>query len=72
MIFGQNELFNENKKMSEKLTNTQSKFDKLASDSEILQSKITVVKKTTKALQENLNSNNSKITEQERSIHKLE
>ena len=34
-----------------------SKFDKLASDNEILQSKIIMGEKTTKTLQENLNSN---------------
>ena len=58
--------------MNEKLTNIQSKFDKLASDNEILQSKIIVAEKTTKTLQENLNSINSKITELERSVHKPE
>ena len=57
----QNELFNENKKNNEKLTDIQSKFDKLANDNEVLQ---------TKMLQENLSSN-SKITDLER-FHKLE
>ena len=49
--------------MNEKLTDIQSKFDKLASDNKIRQSKIIVAEKTTKTLQENLSSNNSKITE---------
>ena len=57
---------------NEKLTDIQNKFDILASDNEMLQSKIVVVKKTTRTLQENLNSNNSKITKLERSVHKLE
>ena len=39
MISDQNELLNENKKMNEKLTDIQNKFDKLASDNEMLQSK---------------------------------
>ena len=51
---------------NEKLTDIQNKFDILASDNEMLQSKIVVAKKTTRTLQENLNSNNSKITELER------
>ena len=72
MISSQNELFNENKKFYEKLTDIQSKFDKLASDNEILQSKIIVAEKKTNTLQENLSSNNSKITDLERSFHKLE
>ena len=38
----------------------------------ILQSKIIVAEKTTNTLQENLSSNNSKITDLERSFHKLE
>ena len=38
----------------------------------ILQSKIIVAEKTTKTVQENISSSNSKITELERSIHKLE
>ena len=38
----QNELFNENKKINKKLTDIQSKFDELACDNEILQSKIIV------------------------------
>ena len=59
------------KKINEKLTDIQSQFNKLASDNEILQSKIIVAEKT-KTLQENLNSNDSKITELERSIQKLE
>ena len=71
-ISSQNELFHENKKSNEKLTDIQSKFDKLASDNEILQSKIIVAEKTTNTLQENLSSNNSKITDLERSFHKLE
>ena len=49
-ISSQNELFNENKKSNRKLTDIQSKFDKLASDHEILQSKIIVTEKTTKML----------------------
>ena len=49
--------------MNENLTDIQSKFDKLASDNKIRQSKIIVAEKTTKTLQENLSSNNSKITE---------
>ena len=57
---------------NEKLTDIQNKFDILASDNEMLQSKIIVAKKTTRTLQENLNSNNSKITKLERSVHKLE
>ena len=48
------------------LTDIQSKFYKLASDNEILRSKIIVAENTTKALQENLNSNTFKITELER------
>ena len=39
MISDQNELLNENKKVNEKLTDIQNKFDKLASDNEMLQSK---------------------------------
>ena len=54
------------------LTDIQSKFYKLASGNEILRSKIIVAENTTKALQENLNSNTFKITELERSVHKLE
>ena len=50
MISSQNELFNENKKNNEKLTDIQSKFDKLASDNEILQSTIIVAEKTLKTL----------------------
>ena len=50
----------------------QGKFDKMASDNEILQSKIIVAEKTTKTPQENISFNNSKITELERSIHRLE
>lgn len=42
------------------------KFDRLASDNEMLQSKIVVAEKTTRMLQENPNSTNSKITELER------
>ena len=72
MMSRQNELFNENKKINGKLTDIQNKFDKLASGNEIIQSKIIVAEKTTKTLQENLSSNNSKITKLERSIHKLE
>ena len=72
MIYSQNELFNENKKINEKLTDIQSIFDKLASDNDILQSKIIVAEKTSKTLQENLSSNNSRITDLERSLHKLE
>ena len=72
MIYSQNELFNENKKINEKLTHIQSIFDKLASDNDILQSKIIVAEKTSKTLQENLSSNNSRITDLERSLHKLE
>ena len=72
MIYSQNELFNENKKNNEKLTDIQSIFDKLASDNDILQSKIIVAEKTSKTLQENLSSNNSRITDLERSLHKLE
>ena len=72
MISSQNELFNENKNTNEKLTHIQSKFDKLASDNEMLQSQIIVAKKITKTLQENLNSKNSKTTILERSVHKLE
>ena len=68
----QNELYNENKKINEKLTDIQSKLGKLASDNEILQSKIIVAEETSKTLQENLSSNNSKITDLERSFHKLE
>ena len=45
---------------------------KLASNNEILQSKIIVAEKTLKMLQENLSFNNSKITDLERSFHKLE
>ena len=62
IIPSQNELFNESKKNNEKLTDIQSKFDKLASDNKILQSSIIVVEKTMKMLQENLSSSNSKIT----------
>ena len=58
--------------MNKKLTDIQSKLDKLASDNEMLQSKIIVGEKTTKTLQENLTCDNSKITELERSVHKLE
>ena len=58
--------------MNEKSTDIQSKFDKLASDNKIRQSKIIVAEKTTKTLQENLSSNNSKITELKTTIHKLE
>ena len=72
MMSRQNELFNKNKKNNGKLTDIQNKFDKLASGNEIIQSKIIVAEKTTKTLQENLSSNNSKITKLERSIHKLE
>ena len=54
------------------MTDIQSKPDKLASENEILQSKIIVAEETTKTLQENISSNNCKITELERSIHKLE
>ena len=54
------------------MTDIQNKFDILASDNEMLKSKIIVAKKTTRTLQENLNSNNSKITKLERSVHKLE
>ena len=61
----------ENKIMNKKLTDIQIKFDKRASDNEMLQSKIIVSEKTTGTLQENLNSNNSKITELEISVHKL-
>ena len=50
MISSQNELFNENKKNNKKLTDIQSKFDKLASDNEILQSTIIVAEKTLKML----------------------
>ena len=50
MISSQNELFNENKKNNKKLTDIQSKFDKLASDNEILQSTIIVAEKTLKTL----------------------
>ena len=64
--------FNENKKINEKLTDLQRKFDKLVSDNEILQSKIIVAEKTLKTCQENLSSNNSKITDLERSFHTLE
>ena len=42
MTSSQNELFNENKKINKKLTDIQSKFDELAHDNEILQSKIIV------------------------------
>ena len=62
----------EKERKNEKLTDIQNKFDILVSDNEMLQSKIMVAKKTTITLQENLNSNNSKITELERSVHKLE
>ena len=72
MISSQNEFINKGRKNNEKLTDIQSKFDKLASDNEILRSKIIVAEETTKTLQENLSSNNSKITELERLIHKLE
>lgn len=58
MISGQNELFNENKKMNQKVTDIQSKLDKLASDNDIVQSKIIMAAKITRKLQENLNSNN--------------
>lgn len=72
MISGQNELSNENKKMNDKMTDIQIKFDKLASVNEMLQRKIVVTEKTTGTLQENLiNSNNSKVTELERSAHNL-
>ena len=50
MISSQNELFNENKKNNKKLTDIQSKFDKLASDNEILQSTIIMAEKTLKTL----------------------
>ena len=50
IISSQNELFNENKKNNKKLTDIQSKFDKLASDNEILQSTIIVAEKTLKML----------------------
>ena len=50
IISSQNELFNENKKNNKKLTDIQSKFDKLASDNEILQSTIIVAEKTLKTL----------------------
>ena len=49
-ISSQNELFNENKKSNRKLTDIQSKFDKLASDHEILQSKIIVTENNKDAL----------------------
>ena len=68
----QNELYNDNKKINEKLSDIQSKLDKLASDNEILQSKVIVAEETSTTLQENLSSNNSKITDLERSFHKLE
>ena len=45
---------------------------KQANENEILQSKIIVAEKTSKMLQENLSSNNSKIADLERSFHKLE
>lgn len=54
MISGQNELSNENKKMNDKMTDIQIKFDKLASVNEMLQRKIVVTEKTTGTLQENL------------------
>ena len=54
------------------MTDIQNKFDKLASDNGMLKSKIIMAEKTTRTLQENLNSINSKTTELERSIHKLQ
>lgn len=42
------------------------KFNRLASDNEMLQSKIAVAEKTMRMLQKNPNSTNSKITELER------
>lgn len=58
--------------MNEKLAGNQSNFYKLAGGNEMLHPRIIVAGKTTSTLQENLNSNNSKITELERSVQKLE
>ena len=71
MISGQSELFNKNKKMNEKLTRIQKKFDLLACDNEKLQSTITVAEETTITLQENISFCNFRITELERSVQKV-
>ena len=39
MISDKNDFFNENKKTNEKMTHTQSKFDELASDKDMLQTR---------------------------------
>ena len=58
MISGENELFSENKKLNENLTDIQKKIDLMARDNRKLQSKFIVAEKKASTLQENLRSHN--------------
>ena len=71
MINKQTELINDNKEFREKLSITDSIFDELEKENEVLRSKVSL-KKTSLTLSTNYKNINEKVIEMERNLHRLE
>ena len=72
MINKQTELINDNKEFREKLSITDSKFDELKKENEVLRSKVSAAEKTSLTISTNYKNINEKVIEMERNLHRLE
>ena len=72
MINKQTELINDNKEFREKVSITDSKFDELKKENEVLRSKVSAAEKTSLTISTNYKNINEKVIEMERNLHSLE
>ena len=72
MINKQTELINDNKEFREKVSITDSKFDELKKENEVLRSKVSAAEKTSLTISTNYKNINEKVIEMERNLHRLE
>ena len=72
MINKQTELINDSKEFREKLSITDSKFDELKKENEVLRSKVSAAEKTSLTISTNYKNINEKVIEMERNLHRLE
>ena len=72
MINKESELINNNKKLREKVSIFDSKYDELKKENEIVKIRVSVAEKTLLTLSTNYKNINKKVIEMERNIHRLE